>query len=211
MARAGQLIEGLPMFPLGDPLLPGTRLPLHVFEPRYRALVDDCLAGSAEFGVVLIERGSEVGGGDARFDVGTLARIEECHRLDDGRYALLALGVERIRVEVWRPDAPYPNAVVRVLAEPRPGPESAEPRRELADAWDRVCGLASALGLRIEAEPLPADPVEAVWFVAARAISGPLDAHRVLAADDLDVRFATLLDAMAGTELLLRHRLGGDR
>ena len=46
---------------------------------------------------------------------------------------------------------------------------------------------------------------------AARGITGPLDAHRVLAADDLDVRFATLLDALAGTEIMLRHRLDGDR
>ena len=56
----------LPMFPLGTVLLPGAVLPLHVFEPRYRQLVQDCLAGEPEFGVVLIERGSEVGGGDQR-------------------------------------------------------------------------------------------------------------------------------------------------
>jgi Lon protease-like protein len=211
VARAGELIEGLPMFPLGNPLLPGARIPLHVFEPRYRALVEHCLAGTREFGVVLIERGSEVGGGDARFDVGTIARIEAVQRFEDGRYALLALGADRIRIEAWRADAPYPSAVVRVLAEPVPGPAAAVSRRDLADTWDRVCGLASALGVGIDAEPLPADPLDAVWFAAARAITGPLDAHRVLAADDLDVRFATLLDALAGTELMLRHRLDPDR
>ena len=59
----------LPMFPLGTVLLPGGVLPLHVFEPRYRQLVIDCLAddtGEPEFGVTMIERGSEVGGGDQR-------------------------------------------------------------------------------------------------------------------------------------------------
>ena len=69
----------------------------------------------------------------------------------------------------------------------------------------------NALGVDLGAEPLPADPLEAVWFAAARGITGPLDAHRVLAADDLDVRFATLLDALAGTEIMLRHRLDEDR
>ena len=55
------------MFPLGSVLLPGAMLPLHVFEPRYRRLVQDCVAeASHEFGVALIERGFEVGGGDFR-------------------------------------------------------------------------------------------------------------------------------------------------
>ena len=56
----------LAMFPLQAVLLPGMVLPLHVFEPRYRALMDHCLAGDREFGVALIERGSEVGGDDVR-------------------------------------------------------------------------------------------------------------------------------------------------
>ena len=52
------------MFPLGGVLFPGMPLRLRVFEPRYRAMVTECLAGTPEFGVVLIERGNEVGGGD---------------------------------------------------------------------------------------------------------------------------------------------------
>src|SRR6478672_4324189 len=75
----------LPMFPLGTVLLPFAHLPLHIFEPRYRALVKDCLAGDGEFGVVLIERGHEVGGGDVRFGVGTVARIVQTAELPDGR------------------------------------------------------------------------------------------------------------------------------
>ena len=69
--------QAIGMFPLGTVLLPGAVLPLHVFEPRYRALVADCLAGEQEFGVVLIERGSEVGGVDVRRDIATVARIVE--------------------------------------------------------------------------------------------------------------------------------------
>src|SRR5260370_38243553 len=65
----------LPMFPLGTVLLPFAHLPLHIFEPRYRALVKDCTPGDGEFGVVLIERGHEVGGGDVRFEGGPVAHI----------------------------------------------------------------------------------------------------------------------------------------
>src|SRR3954447_18112242 len=100
----------LPMFPLGGVLLPSVYLPLHVFEPRYRELVQVCLDGDQEFGVVLIERGSEVGGGDQRVDVGTVARIVEAPQMPEGRGALGTVAPRRIRVREWLVDYPYPRA-----------------------------------------------------------------------------------------------------
>ncbi|HSL57273.1 MAG TPA: LON peptidase substrate-binding domain-containing protein, partial [Acidimicrobiales bacterium] len=102
----------LPMFPLGSVLVPGLVLPLHVFELRYRSLVRDVLAGDQEFGVVLIERGSEVGGGDTRTDVGTVARILQAEELDDGRWVVATVGTRRMRVRQWFDDDPYPRAEV---------------------------------------------------------------------------------------------------
>ena len=105
----------MPMFPLGSVLLPGAVLPLHVFEPRYRQLVSTAsptTAVSPEFGVTLIERGCEVGGGDERTDVGVVARMVRVEALDGGRYALVAVGTRRIRVNAWLPDDPYPLADV---------------------------------------------------------------------------------------------------
>src|SRR3954469_4555233 len=93
-----------PMFPLGIVLFPHAVLPLHVFEPRYRAMTRAVLAGDQEFGVVLIERGSEVGGGDVRFRVGTIAHVVQASELSDGRFALAVVGVSRFRVEQWLPD-----------------------------------------------------------------------------------------------------------
>ncbi len=66
------------MFPLETAMLPNQDLPLRIFEPRYGALVRHCLDSGEPFGVVLIARGREVGGGDLRSDVGVLARITEC-------------------------------------------------------------------------------------------------------------------------------------
>jgi len=106
------------MFPLGNVLFPHAQLPLHVFEPRYRALAETCLAGDGEFGVVLIERGSEVGGGDTRFSIGTVARIVAAGRLPDGRYLLATEGTRRLRVREWLPDDPFPRAEVELLGEP---------------------------------------------------------------------------------------------
>src|SRR5687768_12766401 len=111
------------MFPLGTVLLPTAVIPLHVFEPRYRALVHDCLAADREFGIVLIARGSEVGGGDDRTDVGVVARIVEAVELPDGRWAIGAVGVDRIRVRTWLADDPYPRADVEAWPDIDPGPD----------------------------------------------------------------------------------------
>ncbi|MBO0881227.1 MAG: LON peptidase substrate-binding domain-containing protein, partial [Mycobacterium sp.] len=62
------------MFPLESALLPNEDLPLRIFEPRYIALVEDCMRDAdPRFGVVLISRGREVGGGDVRYDIGAVA------------------------------------------------------------------------------------------------------------------------------------------
>jgi len=94
----GRGTEELPMFPLGSVLLPSTAVSLHVFEPRYRALARHCVDGDRRLGVVLIERGSEVGGGDVRFGVATRARIAEAVELDDGRWVMVLVGEDRVRV-----------------------------------------------------------------------------------------------------------------
>lgn len=79
----------LAMFPLESVLLPGDDLPLRIFEPRYTALVRDCLdSDDPRFGVVLISRGREVGGGEGRCEVGALAKIAECIDAGAGRYVL---------------------------------------------------------------------------------------------------------------------------
>ena len=104
----------MPMFPLGMVLLPGGILPLHVFEPRYRQLVIDCLQedGEPEFGQALITHGWEAGGGDERSMVGTVAQMIQIEALDESRYSLVTIGTRRIRINAWLPDDPYPLADV---------------------------------------------------------------------------------------------------
>jgi len=105
----------LAMFPLGSVLFPGMPLPLRVFEPRYVAMLSSVLGESErEFGVVLIERGSEVGGGDVRFGVGTVARIASVE-ITEGSIVLLATGAARFEVVRWLTDDPFPRAQVREL------------------------------------------------------------------------------------------------
>ena len=202
----------LPMFPLGTVLLPGSILPLHVFEPRYRALVHDCLAGAREFGVVLIDRGSEVGGGDVRTDVGARARIVQAQELDDGRWAVLAVGLQRLRVREWLEDDPYPRADVEDWPE---GDDPAEPSAPvLADV---VIRLRRVLALAAEAGDVsfPAsldlsdDPVLAGYQACAAAPLGPHDQRRLLAAASPAARLVLLDDLLTGAEEVLAFRLGG--
>ena len=134
------------MFPLGAVLFPSMVLPLHVFEPRYRALTRDCLAGDRRFGVVLIERGSEVGGGDVRFSVGTAAQIVEAAELPDGRFALGTVGVQRVRVVSWLDDDPYPRAEVEVWADPPPTDMLVATHEENVVLLRRVLAMKAELG-----------------------------------------------------------------
>jgi len=198
------------MFPLGTVLLPGMVLPLHVFEPRYRQLVHDVREGDDRFGVVLIERGSEVGGGDTRTDVGTVARIVHAEESPDGRWGIAAVGLHRIHIDAWLQDDPYPRAEVSEF------PESGEPLDD--ETLDLLEGLVRrTAALRAElAEPAPPldvelveDPVLAVYQAALAALPGPADRQALLAtpaAGDM----GTLLVRLLREELeVLEARLSG--
>jgi Lon protease-like protein len=190
------------MFPLGTVLFPHALLPLQVFEPRYRVMMRHLLDGDREFGVVLIERGSEVGGGDVRFDIGTLARIVQAAEAPDGRWALVCVGIRRLRVVRWLPDDPYPRAEVEEIDEGPAPPGAAAARARVDDVFAEVVSLLQRLGVPIERLPVfDPDPVQGVYEMAAAAPIEVLDAQRVLEAADLEERSAQL-------ERLLRERAG---
>ncbi|MGH2408320.1 MAG: LON peptidase substrate-binding domain-containing protein [Candidatus Limnocylindrales bacterium] len=110
----------VPLFPLHTVLCPGIALPLHVFEERYRLLVDRCLERSEPFGVVLIRQGREVGPLEGRIArIGTTAVIREAGHYPDGRYDLVTVGEQRFRIEkLAAANEPYLVADVRYLDEP---------------------------------------------------------------------------------------------
>jgi uncharacterized protein len=200
------------MFPLGTVLLPHMVLPLHVFEPRYRALMHDVLAGDREFGVVLISRGHEVGGGDERSTTGTIARIVQAEELEDGRWLTLAVGTRRLRVTDWLPDDPYPRAEIH---EPDDEPDEAELAvvRELLDLVAprvrRVLGMQAELGedgvpATIELDP---DPATASWQLAVITPLNPFDAQQVLDVDGPAQRLRVLDGLLGGIEETYTFRL----
>lgn len=172
-----------PMFPLGSVLFPHMPLALRLFEPRYLQMLGELLEGDApEFGVVLIERGHEVGGGDKRFQIGTMAQVLQIEALE-GYVALVARGSRRFIVRQWLPDAPYPQAEVDLL----PEFEWAEALDDLRSDTEAEVRRALAAGAEFGSSwpmdvELSEDPVQACWQLAAITPAGALDRVALLQA-----------------------------
>lgn len=211
-----------PMFALQSVLLPGSPLPLHVFEPRYVAMLDTVISTDAEMGVVLIERGREVGGGDVRCDVATMARVVEARELADGRLLVMALGVRRIRVRRWLPDDPFPCAETEDWPDEPEGesPPNSEQLRQLGALVSEARSLARRLEIapgpqHEAAEVVPVDVgrdvSQASYRAAALAPLGPLDRYEVLCTPGAGRRLAVAHRVVADAVELLRARieLGG--
>lgn len=197
------------MFPLGSTVFPQQVVPLHVFEERYRTMLEDVTSDeqAPEFGIVLIDRGHEVGGGDHRVSVGTRVQILEAQRFEDGRWAVVTAGAERLNVVEWLPDDPYPRAVV-------------EPREVIDNGGSDLAQLQSAvvetLGLMAEASgaAIP-DEYEFADDVRVRldqlcAVS-PLtefDRQSVLEAATTSDQMNRLSEALETKRMLLRAQLG---
>ncbi len=195
----------LPMFPLSAVVFPHASLPLHVFEPRYREMLRECLAGDQRFGTVLIERGSEVGGGDQRSLLGTRCVVTQAVELPDGRWFLQARGEALIEVERWLSDDPYPAALV---TEPVPVPDPEDPGPVLAEATRRVRRARALLAEHGDGAAVPADvtldgggdPEVASWQLCAAAPVSAYDAQRLLAADGAAERLRFLVELMEDLE-----------
>ncbi len=190
------------MFPLEVAMLPGQELPLRIFEPRYVAMVGDCMAMSEpSFGVVLISAGREVGGGDRRCDVGARALIVDCQEIGAGKYRLLCVMGERIRVRQWLDDDPYPRAEVEPWADDADHP--ADPAR-IADIEDRMVALLDRIGeargtpirSREIVESAGVDAENRLYALAARLPIGQADRYSLLAAPSEAARAEVLSEAV---------------
>ena len=110
----------LPLFPLNLVLFPGMVLPLHIFEPRYRQMIADCQEQERPFGIVLVKPDSQPLQ-EEPYPVGTMAEIRDLNRLEDGRFLLMAVGLQRFRILSQHRQKPYLSGIVETfedVAEP---------------------------------------------------------------------------------------------
>jgi Lon protease-like protein len=186
----------LAMFPLGSVLFPHMPLRLRVFEERYLLMLMELFKGAhARFGVVLIERGHEVGGGDQRFAVGTVAEIIQLGA-DDGVVGLVAQGSSRFEVVEWLEDAPHPRAEVRELPELSWDEGAAGLRADAEQLVRRTLAVASEFsqGIWSPDVTLSKDPLESCWQLAAIAPVNPLDQVSMLSAGSVTELLERLIE-----------------
>jgi Lon protease-like protein len=192
----------LPLFPLRTVLFPGTPLEVHVFEERYKALIEDCVRSDAQFGVVLIREGPESGGPlPTPHRVGCTARIVEIEPLDDGRMNVTAVGVDRFRIASVRQDSNRTYLVgdvsrlELVLDDADEVARAADQLRRWVGRYLAVLTEASQGDYDFDARQLPDDPV-ALGYLAASILPVPprqkqplltVDAASDLLADAIEV------------------------
>jgi uncharacterized protein len=220
-AYSQRVSRRLPVFPLGTVLVPHGILPLHIFEQRYRTLMNDLLwveesgsprvleAGSEpEIGIVLIERGQEVGGGELRTGLGTVARFLDVERTADGRFLVVLGGTRRFSVVEWLPDDPYPLADAEDIPEDHWDPSWSEALQTAEREVRRALALAGELAEVPVLPALSSDPEVAAWQLCAAIPVGPFDRQRLLATSGIDERLELLAELAADAASLLAFRLG---
>jgi Lon protease-like protein len=189
----------VPLFPLPNVVLfPDVPLPLHVFEPRYRAMVRDALASHGEIGMTLLKPGFEgdYHGRPPVYELGCAGSIVQDERFDDGRYNIVLQGRERFRIVREEPGGPYRQAFVESLAEPGADGASLESLR--ARVLDALGRLADGQGVVLEGEVSPALLVNGL----CQGLDLPaVEKLSLLACESVEARASRLVD------LLEFHRL----
>jgi Lon protease-like protein len=202
----------LPLFPLNTVLFPGMVLPLHIFEERYKLMINHCLEGERPFGVLLIREGQEVGSGAVPYQVGTTTVIAGVSRMDDGRMNIVAVGNERFRLRAIRYDQPY------LVGDAEPWPLTGADAGRARDQVGAVRALFSsylsllalAQGQQVDVEEVPTDPRLLALLVAItlklpmsqkqRLLDQPTVFHMLLAERAIMRREQLILNLMIQTQ-----------
>ncbi|HEY7370430.1 MAG TPA: LON peptidase substrate-binding domain-containing protein [Thermoanaerobaculia bacterium] len=185
----------IPIFPLpGVVLLPGTLLPLHIFEPRYRAMVSDALAGDRLIGMAMIRDEDAETARPPVHAIGGAGEIVESQELEDGRYNIVLEGKFRYRILEEDHARPYRVAKIERVAS-LPFPSLASETRALRDAILLFAEVAAPM----ELPALPAEALSAERLgseLAVRLRYSPEELQRLLEVDSLPGRFEALSGRM---------------
>ncbi len=157
--------------------MPAMPLSLRIFEERYLKLLGDLVGQeNPEFGVVLIERGQEIGGGEKRLGIGTLASVTDIGTLDEF-YGIESIGTQRFRVNAWLPDDPYPMADIDFIPDLIWDDSLTMAKNQLETKVRNLLSFASEFGdLQYGSDTeFSEDPMQACWQLAGVLPVGPLD------------------------------------
>lgn len=201
----------IPIFPLPNVVLfPSVFLPLHIFEPRYRAMVDDALEGDRIIGMVLLRPGWErdYDGRPPVYPVGCAGVITHAERLDDGRFNIVLRGMEKFRIAGEDQDHPYRVAQVESLAEVI-GPSEREPIRDARRRLETLLVPQPDGG----ADTRPASAMsdeDLINAVAQYMEFEPVEKQALLERDGLLARCRSLIELLEMKVIVARHAWGRD-
>lgn len=200
--------ERIPIFPLQTVFFPRTHLPLHIFEPRYRAMTADCIAEGLPMAICLARPGEDLMGHAEVFPVAGLGVIERHERLADGRYNLVLRGLARMRIVEELPHRPYRIVKAERLDDRWPAGGAAG----LTESVERLQACVQRLAMFIGEEPIAedvrrrvgtaTDPAMLSDVVASLFVEDPLIRQAQLEELDVGRRLAAVTSTLA--ELLLR-------
>jgi len=204
------MVELLPLFPLGTVLYPGMLLPLHIFEERYRQLIQDLLERPEprKFGVIAIREGRETGidGVHSLYPVGCIATLRRVERLPDGRFDIVTAGTERFQLHTLDQETqPYLQGEVTPLGVESADEAAAAPLVAAVLTAFRVYldALSEQGGATVEIEDLPTDAV-LLSLVVAAAMVVDLPDHQALLETDTMARLAAERALLSRETAMLR-------
>lgn len=200
-------LRELPLFPLNTVLFPGMPLYLHIFEPRYKVMIGECIRDSRPFGVVLIRSGSEVGGHAEPHDTGTTAIITHVKRLEEGEMNIAAVGHSRFKIASFHTQKPYLTGMVEDFPLQRTDdPCIKKIARRLGPMIKKYISIFAALGnAEFQVEKLPEDPL-ALAFLTAVVMNVPAkDKQHLLTIPDLVTLLRAEETMLAREALILKH------
>ena len=200
--------RALPLFPLNIVLFPNAVLPIHVFEERYKLMVQHCLDADSKLGVVLIKSGSEVGEPAEPHLTGTLGGIVRADRLDDRRMLISVAGEERFRILEITQREPFLIAQVEVLEE---DVDITIPSKDMETIREAVTQhIRLLLGLRggwIREATMPKAPVSLSYFVGSLIQSGLAEKQALLEETSTVRRLETEMRLLESEAKALRERV----
>jgi Lon protease-like protein len=198
----------IPLFPLKNVVLfPGMVLPLHIFEMRYREMINRCIDERRPFGVVLIKEGQEVGEAAVPHAVGTLAKIVRVDRQEDGCLNITTIGVERFRIESVHKQHSYLTATVRTLptinGSTKLATDLAQKLRPRLYEYVELLSKANDADLKLDR--LPEEPMTLAYLVAIALQVTPTAKQAILQYAGVPEMLAKELNLLAHENMMLRY------
>lgn len=199
----------IPVFPLNTVLFPGMVLPLHIFEDRYKLMIDVCLKEHQLFGVALIKKGEEVGRTAVPHAVGTMAAIKSANVLEDNKLDIVAVGLNRFRIERLVTTEAYLSAEVTEfpIREGNRAAATSMAQQVRPRFLEYVELLDKGANLRLKMDDVPEDPETVAALVAIAMQIELRDKQRIIEMETVEDMLKMEFGLLARERLILNFVL----